>query len=78
MSLILSEHFSWQHAIFVNDNTSYIEENEYSLVFVYVLIMKRIKTNLRIVIFLRKLYSGENFQDSFSMGLQSHFSFTVK
>ena len=34
MQLILFEYFSWQHAIFVNDDTSYIEENEYSLVFV--------------------------------------------
>ena len=32
----------------------------------YVVIMKRIKTTLRIVIFPRKLYSGQNFQDTVS------------
>ena len=66
MEFILSEHFSWQDVIFVNDKTSYIEENEYSLVFVYVLIMKRIKTTLTIVILPRKIYWGENFPDTLS------------
>ena len=43
----------------------------------YVVIMKRIKTTLRIVIFPRKLYSGQNFQDTVSQWVYNLILFSL-